>query len=142
LKKAAAKDFDPSFAGTYHAIYYQKTGASTGVGNVETGTPSLGKATMTISAAGDITVQDTQGNTLVQATLTPVADAVYLHDGTPSTLQDPCFGLFTFRVTIGNSQQDVFVTFLDKAILFSSFKTTLPANPSNTYDYLYGVGLK
>jgi hypothetical protein len=142
MKKAAVKDFDPSFAGTYHALYYQKTGASTGIGNVETGTPSLGKATMIIGASGNVTVQDAQGNVLVQATLTPIADAVYLHDGTANTLQDPCFGLFTFRVTVGNSQQDVFVSFLDRSILFSSFKTTLPANPGNTYDYLYGVGLK
>jgi hypothetical protein len=142
LKKAASKNFDPSFAGTYHALYYRKTGASTGVGNVETGASSLGTATMIVSASGDVTVQDSQGNPLLQATLTPVADAVYLHDGTASTLQDPCFGLFTFRLTVGNSQQDVFLSFLDRAILFSSFKATLPANPSNTYDYLYGVGLK
>jgi hypothetical protein len=26
LKKAATKDFDPTFAGTYKALYYQKTG--------------------------------------------------------------------------------------------------------------------
>jgi hypothetical protein len=42
----------------------------------------------------------------------------------------------------GNSQQDVFVTFVDRAVLFSSFKTALPLSASNPYDYLYGVGLK
>jgi len=31
LKKASSKDFDSSFAGTYKAIYYQKTAASTGM---------------------------------------------------------------------------------------------------------------
>ena len=41
LEKAATKYFDPSFAGTYQAIYYQKTGAQTGQGNIETGTPTL-----------------------------------------------------------------------------------------------------
>jgi hypothetical protein len=50
LKKAATKDFDPTFAGTYKAIYYQKTGTQTGQGNVRTGTAGLGNATMVISA--------------------------------------------------------------------------------------------
>ena len=142
LKKAATKNFDPTFAGTYKAIYYQKTGAATGQGNVETGTASLGKANIVITAAGGVTMQDPQGNTLVQATLTPVADTAYLYDGTQNTLQDPCFGLFTFRVNNGGIQQDVFVSFLDHSILFSSFSTAVPTAPGDTYDYLYGVGLK
>jgi hypothetical protein len=140
LKKAATKDFDPTFAGTYKAIYYQKTGASTGMGNVETGTASLGNASMVIDASGNVKVKDAQGATLVQATLTAVADTPYLY-GT-NELQDPCFGLFTFRVTTASSQQDVFVSFMDRAILFSSFKANLPWGSGNTYDYLYGVGLK
>ncbi len=56
LKKAATKDFDPTFAGTYKAIYYQKTGAQTGQGNIETGTPALGNATMVIDASANMTV--------------------------------------------------------------------------------------
>ena len=36
LLKAKTKDFDPAFAGSYKAIFYQKTGAHTGQGNVET----------------------------------------------------------------------------------------------------------
>jgi hypothetical protein len=140
LKKAASKNFDPSFAGTYKAIYYQKTGASTGVGNVETGTPGLGSASLIIGGTGDVTVQDSHGGKLVQATLTPVADASYLV-GT-GELQDPCNGLFTFRVSTANSQQDVFVTFMGRAVLFSSFTANLPWGSGNTYDYLYGVGLK
>ena len=142
LQKAAGKNFDPTFAGTYKAIFYQKTGANTGIGNVETGTASLSKATMVIGANGSVTVQDAQGATLIQAMLTPVADALYLHDGTLNTLQDPCFGLFTFRVNNGGIQQDVFVSFLDHSILFSSFSTAVPTAPGNTYGYLYGVGLK
>src|SRR5205085_10446680 len=35
LKKAASKNFDASFAGTYKAIYYQKTGANIGPNNTE-----------------------------------------------------------------------------------------------------------
>ncbi len=140
LKKAASKTFNPAVAGTYQAIYYQKTGAATGQGNVETGTPSLGNATIIIGANSQITVQGSQGNTLVQTTLTPVADATYLYG--MNELTDPCYGLFTFRVTTANSQQDVFVAFMDHAILFASFTGQLPASQSNPYDYLYGVGLK
>jgi hypothetical protein len=72
LKKAAAKDFDPTFAGTYKAIYYQKTGAQTGQGNVRAGTAGLGNATMVISADAQITGTDTNGAMLVQASLLPV----------------------------------------------------------------------
>jgi hypothetical protein len=140
LKKASSKNFDATVAGSYKAIYYQKTGAATGQGNVETGTPSLGNAAITIGADAQITVQDSQGNTLVQTTLTPVADASYLYGA--GELTDPCYGLFTFRVSTANSQQDVFVTFMNHTILFASFTGVLPANGSNPYDYLYGVGLK
>jgi hypothetical protein len=141
LKKAASKDFDPAFAGTYSAIYYEKTGATTGMNNAEAGTPSLGKATLTISTTGQVTVLDAQGQTIVQTSLTPVADAPYLYGG-QGLLQSPCYGLFTFRVTTANSQRDVFVTFMDRALLFASFRADLPWGSGNTYDYLYGVGLK
>lgn len=141
LKKAAAKDFVPSFAGSYTAIYYEKTGASTNNGDIETGTASLGNATVAVTSGGQVTISDAQGATMAQATLTPVADVPYLF-GTSGELQDPCYGLFTFRVTTGNSQQDVFVTFMDKAMLFSSFSANLPWSSGGTYNYFYGVALK
>jgi hypothetical protein len=141
LLKAASKNFDPTFAGTYKAIYYQKTGASTGAGNVETGTPSLDNAVITVNSGARMTIVDTQGNTIVQATLTPVADASYLY-GSNGELQDPCWGVFTFRVTTASSQQDVFVTFMGNAMLFSSFQAKLPWTSGGTYNYFYGVGLK
>lgn len=140
LKKAASKDFDAAFAGTYKAIYYQKTAANTGEGNVETGTASLGDATLIVSRAGGVTMNDALGNTIVQAVLTPVADVPYLYGA--NELQDPCYGVFTFRVTTPTLQQDVFVSFMDKAMLFSSFSANLPWSSGSTYDYLYGVGLK
>lgn len=143
LKKAVSKVFDPAVAGTYKAIYYQKVGAHTGQGNVEIGTPSLGNATIVIGADAQVTVLGKDGGTLVQTTLTPVADAAYLYTDGTSELADPCFGLFTFRVTTPNvQQQDVFVVFMDHTILFASFTGVLPASQSNPYDYLYGVGLK
>lgn len=144
LKQASSASFDPNSAGTYKAIFYEKTGASTGQNNAEIGAPTLGGATMTINAAGQVTVQDAQGNTIVQQTaLVPFANTSYLYGGN-GELQDPCPGLFTFRITDNttHTQQDVFVSFMDRAILFSSFKTALPLAAGNTYDYLYGVGLR
>ena len=141
LKKAAAKDFSPSSAGTYKVIYYQKVGATMSQGNLEAGAPSLGTATLVITALGQVTVHDAQGNIMLQATLTPVADAQYLYWG-GAELQDPCYGLFTFRVATPDSQQDVFLAFMDRAVLFSSFRANLPWGGGNSYDYLYGVGLK
>jgi hypothetical protein len=141
LKQAAKKDFDPTFAGTYKAIYYQKTGATTGVGNVELGSPSLGHATLEVTDLGNVTVSDASGTTIMQAPLTPVEDAPYLF-GSPSQLQDPCHGVFTFRVKSSTTQQDVFVTFMDKAMLFASFSGPVTWTQNSTYDYLYGVALK
>jgi hypothetical protein len=141
LLKAKTKDFDPTFAGSYKAIFYEKTGANTGQGNIETGTPSLGNATFVVGANGVVTLQDAQNNTLAQGTLAPVADTSYLF-GSGSELSDPCFGLFTIRMTTANSQQDFFVTFQGRAALFSSFKGVLPASQGGTYDYFYGVAIK
>lgn len=141
LQKAARANFDPTTAGTYKAIYYQKTNATTGAGNVETGAASLGNATLVVTAAGQLTVTDSSGNQMVQGTLTPVANVSYLY-GSSGELSDPCYGLFTFRITTATGQQDVFVTFMGQAMLFSSFTANLPwASPAGTYNYFYGVGL-
>ncbi len=140
VKKATSKDFDPSFAGTYKGIYYQKTGAKTEPEDFETGTPILGDATIVIGGSGQVSARDPRGNLLLEATLTPVADAAYLYGA--DKLQDPCFGLFTSRASNHDSQNDVFVTFTDRGVLFSSFKANLPWGPGSTYDYLYGVGLR
>jgi hypothetical protein len=141
LKKAADAAFDATVAGTYKAIYYQKTGASTGQGNVETGEAGLGNATLVVSGGGQVTVTDSTGTQMASGTLTPVASVSYLYLSGGDELQDPCNGVFTFRVTTpGISRQDVFVTFMDQAMLFSSFTANLAQQ--GTYSYFYGVGLK
>lgn len=141
LKKAASKDFDASFAGTYTAMYYQKTNASTGNNNTETGNPSLGNASIAVSSSGQITITDRQGNQMAQGTLAAVADTSYLYGGA-GELQDPCWGLFTVRITTAGSQQDVFATFLSNSMLFSSFSANTPWPQGGTYNYFYGVGLR
>jgi hypothetical protein len=141
LEKAASKNVDPTAAGPYKALFYQKTNATTGAGNVETGTPSMGNATVGITAGGQLTITDSSGNQMVQGMLTPVADVSYLY-GTAGELSDPCYGLFTFRIATATAQQDVFVTFMGQAMLFSSFTANLPWSSGSTYNYFYGVGLK
>ena len=139
FQKAASKNFDASFAGTYSAVYYQKTNASVGQNDQESGTPSLGHASIVVDASGTVTVTDAQSNVLLAAALSPVADASYLY-GAQGELADPCYGLFTFRVMHGQAPQDVFVTFLNNAIMFGSFS---PVSQSGSgYEYLYGVGLR
>jgi len=142
LPKAASKSFDPASAGTYKALIYEKANATTGQGNVETGTPSQGAGTLTVSSAGLITITDSQNNVLATGTLVAVADSSYLYDGTQNKLNDPCNGLFTVRTATINSQQDLFVSFQGNAVIFGSFQSALPGQNSNPYTYFYGVGLK
>lgn len=140
--KAASKTFDPTHAGTYKAIYYEKVNAQTGSGNVETGTASEGTGAVTISANGLLTITDKQGQALATGTLAAVEDTAYLYDGTANTLSDPCHGMFTFRMSGGGVQQDVFVSFQGSSVIFASFQTGLPISGYAPYTYYYGVGLK
>jgi len=142
LPKAASKSFDPTYAGNYTAIYYEKADAQTGQGNMEIGTPSEGEATITVGANGLMTITDSANKTLGSGTLAAVADTSYLYDGTANTISHPCYGMFTFRMTTGAVQQDVFVSFEGHAVIFSSFQTTLPIQGYAPYAYYYGVGLK
>jgi hypothetical protein len=145
LPKASTKSFDSASAGTYNAIYYEKQGAQMqGQGNssVEVGTPVEGKATVTVSASGAVTITDSQNNAMATGTLVPVADAAYIYDGTQNELSDPCYGMFTFRTTTASLHQEVFVAFVGNAVIFSSFQTALPVQNNATYTYFQGVGLK
>jgi ribosomal protein L21E len=141
LPKASSKNFDPASAGTYNAIYFEKPSAQM-VNNVEVGASVEGKATISVSSGGEVTIADSQNNTLGSGTLVAVADTPYLYDGTQNTLSDPCYGLFTIHTTTANSQQDVFVSFQGNAMIFSSFGTGLPIQNNGIYTYFYGVGLK
>jgi len=141
LPKASSKAFNPAAAGAYNAIYYEKPNAQM-QNNVEVGTPVEGKASITVSSAGAVTITDSQNNTMASGTLVAVADTPYIYDGTANTLPDPCYGLFTFRTLTASLHQDIFVTFQGNAVIFSSFQTALPVQNNGTYTYFYGVGLK
>jgi hypothetical protein len=143
LPKAATPDFDPSVAGTYSGVFYEKLNANNS-GSAETGTPSTGQATIVITAAGNITVTDSNSNTIINATLTPVASSSYLYGtGSDGKLTDPCYGLFTFRAVTDTYEHDVFVTFVGNSVVFSKYSVNLPwVEETGTYTYWYGVGLK
>lgn len=138
--QAASKNFDAARAGAYHAIFYRKTNAMAGVNNTESGTASLGSGTLTVTAGGGVTLSD-GATTLASGTLAAVADTPSLY-GAVGQLGDPCNGLFTFQTTTTGAQQDVFLTFVNGAVLFSSFATALPMSGGNPYDYFYGVALQ
>lgn len=141
LPKASSKAFNSASAGTYSAIYYEKPNAQM-QNNVEVGTPVEGKASITVGAAGAVTITDSRNNVMASGTLAAVADTPYVYDGTPNTLPDPCYGMFTFRTLTASLHQDVFVTFQGNAVIFTSFQTALPVQNNGTYTYFYGVGLK
>ncbi len=69
-----------------------------------------------------------------QAVLTPVADTNHLYGA--GELQDPWFGPFTFSRSHGKVAADLFVSFMHRSILFSSFKANLLRGTGNTHDYL------
>ena len=136
LQLAARKDFDPTFAGSYKVIYYQKTGAATGLGNVESGTPNLGNATLTVAADGRHVARLRQQHSGAGHTRSGRRQFASLRR--KGQLTDPCYGLFTFHSTTSTTQQGVFVAFQGRVVLFLSFTGKLPQDPSNTYDYFYG----
>jgi hypothetical protein len=94
-----------------------------------------------VTAAANITVTDSSGNTIINATLTPVANSSFLY-GSAGQLTDPCNGLFAFRAVTGTYEHDVFVTFVGNSVVFSKFSANLPWTGSSGYSYWYGVGLK
>ena len=147
LPKAATPDFDPTVAGTYNGIFYEKANVTMAAGsNTETGTPSTGQATIVVTAAvgttlPNITVTDSNGNTFINAALTPVASSSNLY-GSAGQLTDPCYGLFTFHVVTATYEHDVFVTFVGNSVVFSKYSANLPWTQTSGYSYWYGVGLK
>jgi hypothetical protein len=142
LPKASSRNFDSSKAGTYKAIFYEKSNAQMGQNNNESGTASEGNATIVVGSNGSFTITDAQNNVMAAGTLAPVADTSYIYDGTSNTMPDPLYGMFTFRNSGGSNQQDVFASFQGNAVLFSSFDTGLPLQQNGVYTYFYGVGLK
>lgn len=143
LQKASSAEFNPNDAGTYTALVYRKKNVQMDNStNSETGAVTFVEATITITSQGLLTMTGPTGNTITTGTLEPVADASYLYSGSGTELADPCWGMFTYRVATASSQTDFFVSFVNGAVVFSSFEAPLPWNGNlSSYNYMYGVGL-
>jgi hypothetical protein len=50
--------------------------------------------------------------------------------------------MFSFRMTTATTQQDVYVGFQGKSVIFSSFKSAIAREYDQPYDYFYGVALR
>jgi hypothetical protein len=141
VPQAASSAFDPATAGTYRALAFNKTDTSVDNADAETVTGTVDAYTLTLSNSGNITVVDANGTTVADQVLQPVASTAYLQGS--GKLPNACPGLFTYRVTNGNLQQDVFVEFIQGALLFCSFKYDITQSTfPPTYSYFYGVALK
>ena len=146
MQARASGNFEAAtMAGSYQAILYQKGGCQTGMGNVETSTSQdIVKGTVTFSSTGNVTVVGEDGSTLVNnVPLTKFSDRADLYG--PGKVDNPCNGFFTFTTTDGSgATRDIFVAFMDRSILMSSFvgHPSVGMGNNGTYDYFYGLGLK
>jgi hypothetical protein len=142
FKKAATKEFDPMYSGTYGISLFQKLGASATSVTTETGNAGFDEASLVVGAGGQVELTDSNNHVVAQGLLTPIADVSYLFNGGIFSIDDPCDGMFALHIASGTSQQDLFIGFEQNAAIFADFRTNLPLDRSNTCDYFYGVALK
>jgi hypothetical protein len=142
FKNAATKEFDPSVSGTYRISLFEKLGASSTSISVETGNVGFEEASLVVSADGHVDLTDSNKHVVAQGLLTPIADVSYLFNGGIFSIDDPCNGMFALHIASATSQQDLFFGFDRHTAIFAGFRTNLPLDRSNTYDYFYGVALK
>jgi hypothetical protein len=147
MQKASSAAFQTTNAGTYTGVVYGKTGAVSIGGGTETGgTVAFTDIALTLTSTGVATLTNTDTSTVISTgTLIPVSTANYFYNGTSSEVTDPCYGLFTYRVTVpGVSQTDVFVSFGlggSNTVTFEMFTAALPLNSNSPYNYMYGVAV-
>ena len=143
VPQAGSSAFDPSAAGTYKALAFAKTASMGGGSGLETGTGTVASYTLTLSAAGLATLTDASGTVLASQTLLPVAQVPSLLATGTGQLPNPCPGLFTFEAMNGTVRQDVYLEFINQAILFGTFSYDTAQTGSNpAYAYAYGIALQ
>ncbi len=149
IEQQETKDFQESWAGTYHAVIYEGSGT---VSEVDT-TGNVTNATITVGAGGTMTVDILDANGDVDETpvdgaaLTPMADAEVLRDGTPAYAMDN-YGMFYY--TDPSDNREVFCIFVDGMIFFGSGKVLTEGETTDatgllevdTYEYFYGAALR
>jgi hypothetical protein len=142
FKKAGTKEFDPIYSGTYQISLFQKLGAAATSVTTETGDAGFDEASLVVGVEGQVELKNSSNHVVAQGLLTPIANVSYLFNGGIFSIDDPCDGIFTLHIASPTSQQDLFIAFDRSAALFAGFRTNLPLDRSNTYDYYYGIALK
>lgn len=143
VPQAGSAGFSAGAAGTYQALAFTKNATLGNGSNSETGTGTVAGCTLALSSAGLLTVTDANGNVQTSQTLQPVADVPSLLATGTGQLPNPCPGLFTYEVANGSLKQDVYLEFINQAILFCSFSyDPTQTGPNPVYSYYYGVALK
>ncbi|MBA3937654.1 MAG: hypothetical protein H0X38_09340 [Planctomycetes bacterium] len=141
--QAATNAFVPAVAGTYRALAFAKNGVTTGSGNTET--PAVGtvaKLSISLDASGLISVTDAGSTVLASGTIAPF-------DSTLTTgIGNACPGMFHLTIPriaadgVTAVNQELFLTFVGDALMFSSFQPDPSVSDMRSYDYFYGVALK
>ncbi len=141
VNAAATPAFDPSVAGTYAMIGFEKQNEANGdyaPSDPYFGTATFVQATFTLTADG--TLQNGGGKS---GKLSPFKGSAF--QGAGKVTQD-CNGLFVLDTGEGDA---AFVGFQGNTLLFASFKMLTPATTGTggvqipaTYKYTYGVALK
>ena len=124
FEQPATADFDASWAGKYTALLYDKSNAGRGGTapdggtQAEEGTPTIDSYDVGVSSSGDITVQKSGGANMLTGKLASSSDVLV---GT-GMFNAPCNGLFTFSFIDQGQPRDVFMAFIDRALLIASFR--------------------
>ena len=143
LRQQASAAYDATNSGGYKGFFYHKNNASTGSGNVESGTVSLSENRVVFSAGpsvgtGHVVIYAVDGTTpLMNLDLTDMSTGGHVSSG---KLVNPCPGLFTGTVTSGTVTVQFFTTFINDAALITSY-TTDSATPY-IYSYFNGIALR
>jgi len=143
LRQQASAAYDAANSGGYKGFFYHKNNATTGSGNVESGTVSLSENRVVFSAGpsvgtGHVMLYASDGITpLMDLDLTDMSTGGYVGSG---KLVDPCPGLFTGTVTSGTVTVQFFATFIDDAALITSYTTD--SSTPGVYGYFNGIALR
>jgi hypothetical protein len=131
LDAPTTKDWQASNAGTYHLMGWKVSGMT----STAAGTGSFFETTVTLDAAGQLTVADPGGGAPTVVSLAPFADDTDVAGNTASGKVDvACNGLFTNGP--GNSTNKLVAGFVGQNLFFGS------ADLSTTGEFVYGVALK
>jgi hypothetical protein len=143
LEQPASKDFDPSMAGTYRALAYDKHGAQGGPDDqAEPGDATVKAVDVKVGPSGYLVAVDESGATVIEDALRPVPDVTYL-TGAGKLDAERSRGIFTFRTHDAGGNRDVFVIFTKNGLLFSSFAPGVAQGGGDApYDYFYGAAVK